>query len=592
MADHMYKNLLKLFNFNERKKIVLLIIGMLLLAVVEVVGIASIIPFMSIIIDPNSVHTNTYLSELYNYFSFENEREFAAYFGYLVIIILIASNSYSAFMTWVTHHYTNHLSYTLTTKLLKKYVTQNYDFFFKNNTSELSKNIFTEVDRVIGGVIIPLISIFSKTVVSLIILTVLILVDWAVALSSVLILGMSYLIIFKLVHVRLKTLGGKTSELSSLRYKIASESMLGIKAIILHNVEQQFINKFGSASLLHSRYIAISSVISSLPRYLLETIAFTGIISIALFVSKTSSSQDTLTMLSLYAIAGYKLMPALQGIYQGVTQIKYHKAAVDLLICDLSLTSRNINLQKKKIPFNKTIALDNVSFKYSGNEQSTLSSINLNIDINSTIGFVGPTGSGKSTLIDILIGLLPPTIGKLKVDNKSLDIQMIPAWHKHIGYVPQDIYMLDSSIASNIALGVDSDKIDYNQIKDVLKQTDLYDFVSTLENGYHEIIGEQGIKISGGQKQRIGIARALYHAPNVLVFDEATSSLDGVTESNIMDSVYKLSKDKTILIIAHRISTIKRCDVIHVMDQGEIIDSGSFEYLISNCDTFKNLSKM
>jgi len=313
---------------------------------------------------------------------------------------------------------------------------------------------------------------------------------------------------------------------------------------------------------------------------------------IALFVSKGDNNHNTLAMLSLYALAGYKLLPALQGIYQSVTQIKYNKSAIDLLMHDFSLASRNMDTQQENIVFNRTLALDDVSYKYHGNELFTLSNISLNIDVNTSVGVVGSTGSGKSTLIDVLTGLLSPTFGKLKIDNKSLDIHTTSEWYKHIGYVPQDIYMMDSSIASNIALGVDSDKIDYHQINKVLKQADLYTFVNTLADGYNEIIGEQGIKISGGQKQRIGIARALYHAPDVLVFDEATSSLDRITELKIMNSIYKLSKGKTIVIIAHRISTIKNCDVIYVMDQGKIIDSGSFEYLVSNCKIFNKLSKI
>lgn len=588
----MFKKLLTLFDSNDYKQFVIFAIALLILAVVEIAGIASIIPFMSIIIDPNNIHSNVYLLELYNYFSFNDDSEFAIYFGYVVIFVLIVSNGYGAFMAWVTHHYTNFLAYKLATRLLKKYITQNYVFFFNRNTSELLKNIFTEVDRIVGGVLIPLTSIFTKTITSLLILSTLIYVDLVVALVSILILGGSYLIIFKLIHIKLRTLGVKTTELSGLRYKIASESMLGIKSIILHNMERKFTKKFESASLEYFRNIAKSSVISSLPRYALETISFSGIILIALFVSKGGNNHNTLAMLSLYALAGYKLLPALQGIYQSVTQIKYHEPAVDLLTHDFSLASRDVDIQQKDVVFNKSIALDDVSYKYCGNESFTLSNTNLNIDINTSVGIVGSTGSGKSTLIDILTGLLTPTLGELKIDNKALDIHTSIEWYKHIGYVPQDIYIMDLSIASNIALGVDSDKIDYDQINNVLKQVDLYTFVNTLSDGYNEIIGEQGIKISGGQKQRIGIARALYHAPDVLVFDEATSSLDMVTESKIMNSIYKLSNDKTTIIIAHRISTIKKCDVIYVMDQGKIIDSGNFEYLVSNCKVFNELSKM
>jgi ABC-type bacteriocin/lantibiotic exporter with double-glycine peptidase domain len=297
----MFKNLLTLFNSNDYKKFAMLAIGFLGLSIVEVGGIASIIPFMSIIIDPNNIHSITYLSELYNYFSFDDESIFIIYFGYAVIFVLIVSNSYGAFMAWVTHHFTNFLTYRLSTRLLKKYITQNYAFFFNRNTSELSKNIFTEVDRIIGGVLIPLISIFSKVITSLLILSALIYVDSVVAIVSILILGGCYLIIFKLIHVKLSTLGIRTSELTGLRYKIASESMLGIKAVILHNIEWKFIKEFESTSLEYFRNIAESSVISALPRYALETISFSGIILIALFVSNLIFDSEKFTpfMLSI-----------------------------------------------------------------------------------------------------------------------------------------------------------------------------------------------------------------------------------------------------------------------------------------------------
>ena len=574
---------------------VFLLIGMFFMSIIEVVGIVSIAPFMSIVIEPEIIHKNIYLSAAYQNFNFSDEGIFTMVFGVLVIVVLIFSNSYSALMTWKIHYFTNLQSYRLSTRLMENYVMQPYEFFLNSNTSELTKNIFNEVDRVIGGVVIPLISIITKTISSLLIVVMLVFVDSIMAITSALVLGTSYIFVFKLVNKKLQQIGIKTSESAKLRYKYVSESMLGIKEIILHGVEGEFVEKFGSESKKFAKNVAQSSIISSLPRYALETIAFGGLITIVLIISQQQrNNTEIIVLLSLYALAGYKLMPALQGIYQGITQLKYHNSAIDLIANDFALPTRNITLtgnESKPIQFNKNILVQGLNYKYSGTDSMILSDVELEISINSIVGFVGTTGSGKTTIVDILIGLLFPSFGKLKVDDVEIVKENISEWHKRIGYVPQDIYLTDDSLANNIALGVPIEDIDYGAINKVLKQAELTDFVSSLPDGYNSMVGEQGVRLSGGQKQRIGIARALYHNPDILVFDEATSSLDSLTEMKIMNSIHALSVNKTIIIVAHRLTTIKKCDVIYFMEFGKIVDKGSFEYLIANNDKFKKMSQ-
>jgi ATP-binding cassette, subfamily B, bacterial PglK len=590
-----YSKLILLFTYEERKGMIFLLIGMLIMSIIEVVGIVSIAPFMSIVIEPESIHTNIYMSVVYQYFKFSDGGIFTMAFGLVVIVVLVFSNSFSAFMTWKIHYFTTLQSYRLSTRLMENYVMQPYEFFLNSNTSELTKNIFNEVDRVIGGVVIPLISIISKTISSILIVVMLVFVDPIMAITSALVLGTSYIFVYKLVNKRLQQIGIKTSEFSKLRYKFVSESMLGIKAIILNGVESEFVERFGSVSKKFANNVAQSSIISSLPRYVLETIAFGGLITIVLILSKQQrNNTEVIVLLSLYAIAGYKLMPALQGIYQGVTQIKYHHPAIDLVANDFALPTRNTALtrhESKPLQFNKNILLQGLNYKYSGTDSMILTDVELEIGINSVVGFVGATGSGKTTIVDILIGLLLPSFGKIKVDNVEIAENNIVEWHKHIGYVPQDIYLTDDSLANNIALGVPIEDIDYGTINKVLKQVELNDFVNSLNDGYNSMVGEQGVRLSGGQKQRIGIARALYHNPGILVFDEATSSLDSLTEIKIMNSIQTLSVNKTIIIVAHRLNTIKKCDVIYFMEFGKIVDKGSFEYLIANNDKFKKMSQ-
>lgn len=327
-----------------------------------------------------------------------------------------------------------------------------------------------------------------------------------------------------------------------------------------------------------------------MPRFILEGIAFGGILLIILFIiSQTGNFNNALPILSLYVFAGYRLMPAMQQIYSSLTNLAFVGPSVDKLYNELKdlKTGNKIESQEILTP-QKSISLENIFYNYPNSTKTTLKNINLNIMAKSTVGLVGATGSGKTTIIDIILGLLKAQKGNLKVDGKVVNKQNLNSWQKSIGYVPQNIYLSDNSIASNIAFGIDLNDINFNAVKKAAKIANLHDFViEELPNQYQTIVGENGIKLSGGQRQRIGIARAMYNSPQVLVFDEATSALDNQTEKVVMDAVNNLNKEVTIIIIAHRLGTVKKCDNIFLIDNGEVINQGTFDELINSSESFR-----
>jgi len=594
ITKNKFSKVLSLFTKDDRQKMIYIVLGMLIMSIIEIIGVSSVAPFMAIVVDPEIIHTNIYISKIFNYFNF-SEKEFITFFGITILIVMILSNSFSAYMTWKIHYFSNMQTYLLSTRLMKSYIFQNYEFFLNTNSSELSKNMFAEIDRIIGGIVFPSMAIIAKTSASMLIFAMLMIVDPIVAVSSVIVLGLSYFVIYNFVSKELTSIGKETSKYSKLRYKYANEALLGVKEVIIQNVEHYFIDRFALASKQFAKKLALSNIISTLPRFLIETIAFGGLIGLVIFlVHNGRNSSDIIILLSLYAIAGYKLLPALQGIYMSITQIRYHMPAVELIAKDFSqLTKETVNDSNSEISilFNKEISLIDLNFRYSRSDKNILSNINLTIPVHTTIGFVGKTGSGKSTLIDLIIGILPSKKGSLMVDNVAITDKNVGQWYKKIGYVSQHIYLMDASLAENIAFGISKEKIDFNLVEQALKDADLLSFCNSLPNGYNTNIGEQGVKLSGGQQQRIGIARALYHSPELLVLDEATSSLDNITEDKIMRSIKNISQNKTVIIIAHRLTTIQNCDLIYFMEDGLIIDSGSYHELNSKNKKFKNMSK-
>ena len=568
-----YNNLKIIFNKKEQKELIFLFIGILFMGFLEVVGVASIGPFMAIISTPELIHENKYLSFIYVFVNAKNDQSFIILIGVSVIVVLLFSNVYQAYMTWKITHFTQFQASRLSTQLLRQYLMQPYSFFLNKNTSELGKNILNEVSRAVGGVVLQALLVLSKVIITVFLFILLLLLDPVIAVISLIILGSVYAILFRAVKDKLGAIGRLTVDANTQAFRHANEAMSGIKDIKLLGRENEFVSRFSSSANELSIYNTQSSIISMLPRYLLEVIAFGGIISIVIFlISSGVATENIIPIVAIYAMAGYRLLPALQQIYSGLTSIRFTLPAFDILASDLSKSFDTNNKATKNdfISFNNYIQLKDISYSYPGVDNNLFSQLNLTIKANTTIAFIGKTGSGKTTLVDIILGLLTPQSGSIVVDGMVLGKSNISSWQGLIGYVPQSIYLSDDSIANNIAFALSGDEVDIQEVKVAAKIAKIDDFIESLPNQYETVIGERGVRLSGGQRQRIGIARALYHNPPILVLDEATSALDGDTESAVMEAVEGLSHKKTIIIIAHRLTTTKNCDYVYSVNDGSV----------------------
>ncbi|MAZ50477.1 MAG: hypothetical protein CMC72_01950 [Flavobacteriaceae bacterium] len=592
----MYADLKYLFKKKEKFQISLLLIGSIIMAFFEVVGVASILPFMSMVLDPDQISSNQILSFLFNFFNFDNVETFLFYSGVAVLVLLAFSNFFSAFMYWAITYFSKMQGHIISMRLLKHYLSNNYLFFIERNSSDLGKNILSEIDRVVKGVVLQALQAISKAILTIVVFTFLIYINPFIAIISVLSIGGAYFIFYIISRSYLSTIGEKQSIALFHRYRTVDEAMMGIKDIKLKSLERNFIGRFRQPSIDNARFSAQGLVIAILPRYLLETVAFGGIISIILILlSNDVLISEIIPVLSLYAVAGYRLLPAVQNIYSAQSMIKYNRPALMIIINDL----KEIKIEEKNelsnevnqmIKFDKKITVNDIFFKYPKSEKNVIDGISLSILKNTSIGFAGSTGSGKTTLIDVILGLLDPKKGNIIIDDTIINKQNLLSWQNKISYVPQTIFLIDESISSNIAFGIKREEIDHDRVVKAAQLANLDRFVEDLPEKYDTLVGENGVKLSGGQRQRIGIARALYNEPEVLVLDEATSALDGITENYVMEAIESLSNKLTLIIVAHRITTIENCDMIYFLEEGKIKDYGTYNELISKNSQFKKMA--
>ncbi len=581
------KKFLFLLSPNERKKISLLIFMLLIMALLDVIGVASILPFIAILTNPSIIETNLIVKFIYQssfMIGVENEQQFLFVLGIIVFLLLLFSLSFKSLTIYFQERFVQNREYSIGKRLLERYFNQPYSWFLNRNSSDLSKTILSEIGNLIGSGFRPLMDLIAKGIVAISLIILLIVVDIKLAFIIGFLLGSAYGLIFFFLRKILNQIGLGRFNSNQKRFNSVNEAFGAVKELKLGGLEKIYINRFSESSQNYAKSIASSQVISQLPRFLLEAIAFGGILLILLYIiSQTGSFQKALPIISLYVFAGYRLMPALQQIYASATQLSFVAPALNGIYEELkNLDNYDLDKRKDKLSFNKSISLKNISYSYPNSFKLTLNDINLDIPYKSKIGLVGPTGSGKTTLVDIILGLLEPQNGSLEIDNQNIINKNERIWQNSLGYVPQHIFLSDDTIAANIAFGEESDKIIQKDVETAAKIANLHDFVlKDLPNKYETLVGERGIRLSGGQRQRIGIARALYHKPEVLILDEATSALDNQTEKAVMDAVNNLGRDITIILIAHRLNTVKDCDTIFKLDNGNIVARGNYDQIIS-----------
>jgi len=580
-----FKKLLFLLSPNERKRAILLLIMIVIMALLDAIGIASILPFIAVLTNPSLIETNIFLNTMYQAsirFGVETNQEFLFFLGVLVFLILIISLTFKAFSTYIQIRFVYMKEYSIGKRLVEGYLHQPYRWFLSRNSSDLGKTILSEVSQVISYGIKPLMELIAKSILAIVIIILLIIVDPKLILIVGLSISFAYLAIFYFIRNLLNRSGKERLKSNQLRFIAVSEAFGAIKEVKVRGLEKVYIQSFSNSSQNYARTIALSQVVAQLPRFILESITFGGILLIILYkMIQSGNFNNSLPVISLYVFAGYRLMPALQQIYNSLTQLTFVGPSIDKLHSDLkNLKPLNINHDEDVLTFNKEINLHHIHYNYPNTSRTALKDINLTIPLKSTVGLVGSTGCGKTTTIDIILGLLEPQKGTLEVDGKVITEQNSRAWQRSIGYVPQHIYLSDDTVMANIAFGVEPKDINHDMIKKVSKIANLHQFVTDeLPKQYQTTIGERGVRLSGGQRQRIGIARALYHNPKVLVLDEATSALDHQTEQEVMKAINNLNKKITIILIAHRLNTVKNCDIIYKLDKGQLIAQGTYNEL-------------
>lgn len=575
-------SVISLMSKKEKIRFVFLIIGSMLLGVIEVLGVSSIMPFIAVASQPELIQTNEYLFWAYTFFGFTSDKSFLLALGLLLFVFVLLRNVYLALYTYAQTHYTSMRRHSLSLKLFHVYISQRYPFFLNKNSYDFVKNINIEIERMINGTLMQLVNIICYLFQILLLTAFLFYVNTFVTLSITLILVSVYALVYIIIKKEVHSLGVERYKMTSLLARIVNEAFWGIKETKITGCEQTFIDSYTPPSKKFSHNFTKEEVINIIPKYILEVVSFSSIlVLIFIMVGKSENFSEVISSISVYAYAGYRLMPSVQSVFRSFNKFKYSMPAAQKIVQEFNYVYNeqdNISEVQERLPFFESITMQNISFAYDSNKQKkVLDAITLSIPANSLVGFTGKTGSGKTTLVDILLGLLVPDEGSILIDGKEVSKKFIRSWQKNLGYVPQNIYLSNDTIAANIAFGVMREEIDMNAVRQAACMAQIDDFIQNeLPEQYNTLVGERGVRLSGGQRQRIGIARALYRDPSVLVMDEATSALDNQTEIDVMKAIDGLSGKKTIIMIAHRLSTLKKCDVIFDLENGQIVRSGKY----------------
>ncbi|MEM6395442.1 MAG: ABC transporter ATP-binding protein [Bacteroidota bacterium] len=559
------------------------------------VGISMIFPFLQVVSDPKEAMSHPTMGPWFEFVGLQRVKTVVIGMGLVVFLALTCSNLVRAFVGWWQQRLAYRISHDLTIRLLEIYLARPYQFYLQNNTSKFQVKILSEVNKFVTGVLIPMIDFSARAFLILMIVILLLFVDPLLSVATALGLGSMYFIVYMLLRKRLKILGEKRIEAGFMRFRSLKEVFSAVKTHRIYQSELYFHNRFREYSLTLSKIQPELHLYTKTPRLFIELVTFGSIILITIILYfRSGSIKEILPVLGLYALAGVRLLPALQQAYSALTQVRNNKPTLEVIFSDLVV--KNVRQRSRKstlepLNFERDIEMKNVYFKYDSSDEDVIKGIDLRIVKGQTIAFVGSTGSGKTTLVDLIVGLLSPTSGKITVDDQEINEKNTENWLKNIAYVPQDVVLFDDTVEANIAIGQEEADRDFQRIQQASKTAQIHEFLANeLPQGYQTKVGERGTRLSGGEKQRVGLARAFYRRPSILILDEATSALDNVTESKFMESMRLQHQDLTTIMIAHRLSTVKEADCIYLLNKGEIIARGSYQTLLQENDSFQALA--
>ena len=588
------KKVISILDNKEKRFFYYLSFAFFFVAVIETFGVVLIIPFIEIASNPEIINNNYQLSLINDFFQFSNTNSFILFLGISYFFYLIFSQTFKAVVMYLQLRYTFSLESSISKRLLESYLRQNYSWFLDKHSGDMGKGILSEVAETIHYSLNPLLGMISQLFLTILLIILIVLVNPLVALITLLFLLVLNLLIFNKVKNWIKLIGINKVQHNQRRYKTVVEAFGAIKEIKLSGIEKIYSNKFSSAANDFSTANSNVQIVSILPKYLLEALSFGFLILFILYnLNLGNNLTEVLPILSMFAFAALRLIPAFQQIFSSLNKINFSTKGLDDILYRLN-ENKNLEISKKtnnSLQIKNNIEINDLNFIYPNSNRMALNKINLSILAGKKIGIVGSTGSGKTTLVDILLGLLKPTSGEITLDGSEISKLGLRKWQNSIGYVPQNIFLTDKTIAENIAFGHSLEELNIERVKEVCKIAYLHKFITEeLDQNYFTEVGERGIRLSGGQRQRIGIARALYNNPSLLVLDEATSALDNITEKKIIESIANHSKNITTIIIAHRLNTIKNCDCIYYLENGGIKSSGTYEELILKSKEFKKLA--
>lgn len=591
-----YFKAFKLLTRYERRRGVLMLGVVMIVALFEAIAVVSIVPFMKASADRGVIETDTFMKLAYDRLGFSSVNDFLMFLGLGSFVLLVTAAVVRICGKYALTIYSQTLRSSIETRLLENYLRQPYEFHLNRHSGDLTKSILSEVDLLIRNVFQPIADMVGRGVTLILLVTILLVYNPWIALSAMAVLGGSYLVIYRIVFRYLSRIGQARAVANRARFETAIESLGGIKVIRLLGRERMYLDRFRQPSRDMSRYLALDLVLGQVPKYLIEAITFGSVLVLSVVLLRSAppgGAGNVLPALGLYAFAGSRILPAIQQIYRSLTQMRFGAPGLDAILSDILDRSKLVTLPEgpvEPLPFKNNIGARSLSYGYPGSSNAGISDVSFDIPLGSSLGIVGTTGAGKTTLVDLILGLLEPGSGHIEIDGTPLRTDNLRRWQANVGYVPQDIFLSDDTISGNIALGLAADEIDLDRVRECARMAQIDHFIAEeLPEAYDTQVGERGVRLSGGQKQRIGIARALYHDPEVIVFDEATSALDNLTERDVMAAVGALQGTKTIIIIAHRLTTVQMCDQIMLLDKGRKIAQGSFEDLRENNPAFTRM---